>query len=77
MATACTEIITKMIQEVKKFEEEVKATDIIIWIAIAVISTIAIIGTQIMNRVESENKWYVWYAVAINLLMIYLCASVA
>ena len=77
MATACTEIITKMIQEVKKFEEEVKATDIIKWIAIAVISTIAIIGTQIMNRVESENKWYVWYAVAINLLMIYLCASVA
>lgn len=47
--------------------------DVIKWIAIAAVSTIAIIGTRIMSKAEPENRWFAWYATAINFLMIAVC----
>ena len=46
----------------------------VIYIAIAVVSTAAIAGTRAMTKIEPDNTAYVWYAVVLNFLMIALRA---
>ena len=46
-------------------------------ILIAAVSTAAIFGSNIMGKLEPDNKWYVWYAVVINLISIVLCGFAA
>lgn len=44
------------------------------YIAIAVVSTAAILGTRLMAKIEPYNKVYLLYVIAINFFMIALCA---
>lgn len=64
---------TQNIHKINYRGEELRVK-LVIYIAMAVVSTAAIAGTRAMTKIEPDNTAYVWYAVVLNFLMIALCA---